>query len=205
MHACYAVGMNVRAQLPAGQRDSRLWTADQFLAFYMTRPDGERWQLVDGLAMMMTPPSILHQRIVGNLERLLNDALEVARPELFAFGNIGIRIPGIADFNPQPDVVVCCADTDYSYYQEQFFLCAEVISPSNTAEMIERKLELYRTHPDNLHVITIDQDRGRVVLSSRADGWREHSLERLNDLLCLPQFGFSAPLSALYKGTPLSR
>jgi Uma2 family endonuclease len=154
---------------------------------------------------MMTPPSILHQRIVGNLERLLNDALEVTRPELFAFGNIGIRIPGVADFNPQPDVVVCDADTDYSYYHEQFFLCAEVISPSNTAEMIERKLELYRTHPGNLYVMTIDQDRVRVVLSSRGDGWRERGYESLNNILDLPEFGLSAPLSALYKGTPLAR
>ena len=38
--------------------DPRLWTADQFLDFYMTRPDEERWQLVDGLAMMMVPPTV---------------------------------------------------------------------------------------------------------------------------------------------------
>ena len=43
-------------------RDSRLWTADQFLEFYMSRPDEERWQLVDGLAIMMVPPSFLHQK-----------------------------------------------------------------------------------------------------------------------------------------------
>jgi Uma2 family endonuclease len=49
------------------ERDTRLWTADQFLDFYMTRPDGERWQLVDGLPMMMTPPTFDHQKIAKNL------------------------------------------------------------------------------------------------------------------------------------------
>ena len=42
---------------------SGLWTADQFLEFHMTRPDEERWQLVDGLAMMMTPPTRVHQKL----------------------------------------------------------------------------------------------------------------------------------------------
>ena len=54
----------------AETRDPRLWTADQFLDFYMTRPDGERWQLVDGLAMMMVPPTSVHQRIGKNLLQL---------------------------------------------------------------------------------------------------------------------------------------
>ena len=52
--------------LPASrQHDARLWTADQFLDFLMSRPDEERWQLVDGLAMMMVPPSKVHQHIAG--------------------------------------------------------------------------------------------------------------------------------------------
>jgi hypothetical protein len=53
------------------RRDPNLWTADQFLEFYMTRPDEERWQLVDGLPAMMVPPSRLHQRIAGNVFKLL--------------------------------------------------------------------------------------------------------------------------------------
>ena len=53
---------------PARQgRDRRLWTADQFLDFIMARPDEERWQLVDGIAMMMVPPSFTRQRVGRNL------------------------------------------------------------------------------------------------------------------------------------------
>ena len=29
------------------------FTVEEFLAFYAGRPDGERWQLIDGVAMMM--------------------------------------------------------------------------------------------------------------------------------------------------------
>ena len=90
---------------PAFREHPRLWTADQFLDFYASRPEGERWQLVDGLAMMIVPPNLVHQRISGNLERLLNDALEAHRPDLYAYRETGIRIPGVNDFNPEPDVV----------------------------------------------------------------------------------------------------
>lgn len=185
--------------------DPRLWTADQFLDFYMTRPDEERWQLIDGLAMMMTPPNRLHQRISFNLERLLNDALEGHRPDLFAYAGVGLRIPGLSDFNPQPDVVVCSSQADRTYYTDRFYLTAEVLSPSNSAEMIERKLELYQTHPDNLYCLTVDQDSVHVSLYGREAVWRPTQLRRLEDVLALPAFGLSATLAQIYAGTPLAR
>jgi Uma2 family endonuclease len=113
---------------PAFREHPRLWTADQFLDFYASRPQGERWQLVDGLAMMMVPPNLVHQRISGNLERLLNDALEAHSPDLYAYRKTGVRIPGVIDFNPEPDVVVLPAEADYRYYADAFFLVAEVLS-----------------------------------------------------------------------------
>jgi Uma2 family endonuclease len=184
---------------------SGLWTADQFLEFYMTRPDEERWQLVDGLAMMMPPPTPRHQRIVANLERLLNDALEQRRPDLFAFGNIGVRVPRTDDFHPQPDVAVCSATLDKEYYTGSFHVVAEVISPSNTAEMIERKLELYQRQPDNLYCLTVDQDSVHVTLYARDASWAAAHLRSLQDTLKLPAFGLEASLADLYKGTPLAR
>ena len=185
--------------------DPRLWSADEFLDFLSSRPDGERWQLVDGLAMMMVPPSKVHQRIAGNLERLLNETLRVTRPDLFAYREIGVRVPGVPNFSPEPDVVVLSADATYTYYDEQFYFVAEVISPSNTAEMIERKLELYRSHPDNLYCLTIDQDSVHVALYARENGWARMSLRSLNDALVLPAFAFAASLAALYEGTPPAR
>jgi hypothetical protein len=71
--------------------------------------------------------------------------------------------------------------------------------------MIGRKLELYRSHPDNLYCLTIDQHSVHVALYAREDGWAERNLRALDDVLRLPAFGFDAPLSAIYRGTPLAR
>jgi Uma2 family endonuclease len=197
--------MTAIARLRGEDRDTRLWTADQFLDFLMTRPHGERWQLVDGLAMMMVPPNKVHQRIAHNLEHLLNDALEHSHPELLAYRETGIRVPGIDDFNPEPDVVVLFAGATYIYYDERVFAVAEIASPSNTAEMIDRKLELYRNHPDNLYCLSVDQDSVHVALYARESDWRRTDLRSLEDVLKLAAFGFEAKLADIYKGTPLGR
>src|ERR1700722_531302 len=47
-----------------------------FRDFQAKRPDHERWELLRGVPMMMTPPTLMHNQIATNLQRLLNDALE---------------------------------------------------------------------------------------------------------------------------------
>ena len=185
-------------------RDPRLWTADQFLEFVMTRPDEERWQLVDGIAMMMVPPSFTHQRIGRNLFALLDRALTANRPDLVVFYETGVRIPGVEDFNPMPDLLVVRSDANFERYAEHFQLVAEIVSPSNTAEMIERKLELYRSHPDNLYCLTVDQNAPHIALWTREEGWARRDLRSLDDVLALPAFRFEARLAEIYAGTSLA-
>lgn len=186
-------------------RDSRLWTADQFLQFYMTRPDEERWQLVDGLALMMTPSTFGHQKIGKRLLNLLDRALNRHRPELEAFYEMGLRIPGVDHFHPEPDLLVLEAGASFDRYADRFFLVAEVISPSNSAEMIERKLELYKSHPDNLYCLTVDQDSVHVALYASETGWSRTDLTSPDDVLRLSAFGFETRLSDIYAGTRIGR
>jgi Uma2 family endonuclease len=104
-----------------------------------------------------------------------------------------------------PDVLVVDAEASYERYASSFYLIAEVNSPSSTSEMIERKLELYRSHPDNLYCLEIDQDAVHVALYARENGWARVNLRALDDSLALPAFGFRARLAAIYAGTPLAR
>jgi Uma2 family endonuclease len=196
--------MTVLAKTPAPKTASGLWTADQFLDFYLTRPDEERWQLVDGLAMMMVPATPIHQKLSKNLLYLLDRALERNRPGLEAFYELGLRIPGIGDFNPQPDLLVVDPSALLVRYVETYYLVAEIISPSNTTEMIKRKIELYQRHPDNLYCLTVGQDSVHVTLFAREQNWARVDLTSLDDVLALPAFGFEVKLADIYKGTPLA-
>ena len=52
------------------------FTVEEYLAFLDTRPSEERWQLIEGVAIMMPPPTKTHQRIGSNLARMLNNHFE---------------------------------------------------------------------------------------------------------------------------------
>lgn len=196
--------MNALAKRKIEERDPRLWTADQFLDFYMTRPDEERWQLVDGLPMMMTPPTFDHQKIGKRLLNLLDEALAKNRPDLEAFYEMGVRLPGADGFYATPDIIVVRADALFERYANTYFLVAEMISPSNTTEMIDRKIELCQMQPDNLYCLVVDQKSVHATLYARESGWARADLHSLDDTLALPAFGFEARLSQIYKGTPLA-
>src|SRR5215467_8562769 len=91
----------------AAQRKLSPLSTDAFRAWTETRPDEERWELIDGVPMMMTPPTKAHQRIASNLERLLNDALVRSAPERAAYQRVGLTLgPIVENYDPEPDVVV---------------------------------------------------------------------------------------------------
>src|SRR5258708_24665790 len=58
---------------------------DEFMAFLETRPHGEHWDLIEGVAVMMAPPTFAHQRIVRNFCELLNSGFATQHLNLFAY------------------------------------------------------------------------------------------------------------------------
>src|SRR5262245_58500128 len=140
------MNVNAPAQPLSGTMD-----VDEFMAFLETRPDNERWDLIEGVAVMMAPPTFAHQRITRNWRELLNSSFSSRRLDLFAYFSSGVRNPGIRNFQPEPDVVVVPGVSGYDLYSERFQLVAEVLSPTNTSREIDLKLRRYREAPDNLY------------------------------------------------------
>jgi Uma2 family endonuclease len=56
-------------------------TLEEYFAFTDTRPDNEKWELIDGEPILHAPPSGTHHRILKNLVYLLA-AAERVRPGL---------------------------------------------------------------------------------------------------------------------------
>jgi Uma2 family endonuclease len=73
---------------------------------YLTWPDSERWEIIDGVAYDMTPaPKVKHQRIVGLLDRKLADRIEEKGCSLF----IAPTDVVLDEYNVvQPDVFIVC-------------------------------------------------------------------------------------------------
>jgi Uma2 family endonuclease len=201
--------MNVRpdkatlAPLPTQQ--DRKFSVEEYLAFIDTRPDHERWQLIDGGAMRIPHPTLRHQGIASNLCYILMDHFRARHLPLLPIFRIGLIVPGAALFGPFGDVVV--ADDDVgkmdTAFVERFHLVAEVLSDGDMENDIPVKLRHYVRHPQNLYVLLIEQDRARVDLRARAAGWAPVILEGHEAVLDLPEWGFRTPLAELYDGTGL--
>jgi Uma2 family endonuclease len=178
-------------------------TAGEFLKFVKFRPNEERWQLVEGVARMMNPPTYVHLVIALNLNYLLSEGLERQGLDLLVVNDGGVRMRSAPDFLPRPDVVVVPGIAEYRSYAERFLLVAEVLSPSNTKSLIARKLQFYRSHSDNLYCLIIDSRRTWIEVHARANDWKPFSLESPSDALELPEFAFRCAVGDLYRRTPL--
>ncbi len=176
---------------------------DEFMAFLATRPDGERWDLIEGAAVMMAPASYAHQRITRNLCELLNGAFAAQHRDLFAYFDAGVRSPGVRNFQPQPDVAVVPGVAGYELYSERFHLVAEVLSPTNTRAEIDLKLRRYREAPENLYALVIEPREFRVDIYAKSRNWKPTALTDADDPIEMPEFGLTFRLVDLYRGTPL--
>jgi Uma2 family endonuclease len=186
---------------PASQSGSM--DVDEFMAFLETRPKGEHWDLIEGSAVMMAPPSYAHRRIAFNLCNLLNSAFTGRRLDLFAYFDVGVRTPGVRNFQPQPDVAVVPGVSGYDLYSERFQLVAEVLSPSNTRQEIDLKLRRYREAPDNLYAMVIEPREFLVEIHAKNRNWQPAILVHADDSIEMPEFGLRCSVADLYRGTPL--
>jgi Uma2 family endonuclease len=176
---------------------------DEFMSFLEMRPKEERWDLIEGIAVMMAPPSLAHQWIALNLCELLNRAFAAQGRSLFAYHEVAIRLPGVVNFQPEPDVVVAPGPPGYELYAEDFRLVAEILSPSNTRAEIDLKLRRYREAPGNLYSLVIEPRELLVEVHAKNRDWEPLILKEPDDPIEMPEFGVRFFVGDLYRGTPL--
>jgi Uma2 family endonuclease len=181
-------------------------TMEQFHALRDERPKEEKWELIDGVPMMMPPPTVMHVRIARNLETLLNARLAAMKPEWQADREVGLWLAGDEKYNPEPDVTVI--DTDFvvgQIYVQRFYLVAEVLSESDKKPVLEAKLRYYQDHEHNRCVLLVRQDRvSGVQYDRQARGdWRRRQLAKPGAVLTFPDIGAVGRLGDLYRSTPL--
>src|SRR5919198_452030 len=187
----------------APQRKLPRMSVDQFRRFVEGRPDKEHWELIDGVAMMMAPPTIAHQIIAGNLQRLLYAALENHAPTLTVLQTAGVNLaPAIDDYDPEPDVVVIDSELGEhpgERYAPRFYLVSEIVSASDRAN-VEKKRAIYKLHESCRCILTIQQDRCDIRVELRRDvGWTEQILTNPDDVLDLSDFGLRCKIADLYR------
>ena len=189
------------------------FTLEMFHAFRDERPKEEKWELIDGVPMMMPPPSLIHQRISKNIAMLLYDRLRMVKPEWMPDHEIGVLLPKDEKYNPEPDVTVI--DTEIALgqiYAERFYFVAEVLSSSDRPEqragsdrpvVLAAKLGYYSRHEHCRGVLIVHQDRIEAELYRRSTNWTSVTLSSPADRVVIDDIGDIGRLGDLYRHTPL--
>ena len=180
-------------------------TVEEFYAFTDTRPDEEKWELIDGEPILNAAPSPLHQWIVRNVLVALT-LLERERSASWAvLPSLGVRV---SETNrPEPDLVILPrtgASLDLQGRDRSDALVAfEVLSPSTKDRDLRWKRTAYTSLASLTHYVVIAQDAVEVVVFARDKGFAEKRLRSLNDSVEVPELGISLPLAEIYRGTSL--
>lgn len=181
----------------AARRDTRMRVAE-YRDWAATRPDDERWELIDGAPVLMSPPKGVHQRIVMNLARHLDVLAE--RHGCGAYPGLAILSEAMDDYAPFPDVVVHCGPPPADGYASDPLLVAEVLSPSTLLVDRGRKTEFYQTVPSLRILLLVHQDKPSIEIWRRDAEWTMQTLSA-EDVIDLPELGGTLPVSQVYART----
>lgn len=162
---------------------------------------GVRVELIDGVAVAMTGASRRHNRVAGQLYRLLDD---LARPQFCDTYIEGTRLQLGEDTYVYPDVMVTCEGDTNEYDVLAPCLVVEVLSPSTSWVDHGRKRTKYLSMPSLKHYLLISLKSESVehfYRSADSEVWKFELLasnESLNGILNLTCPAGKIPLAAIF-------
>ena len=180
-------------------------TIEDFLAFTETRPDDERWELIEGVPVLNAAPANIHQVVTGNiLALLLRHKAEHSASWLPTLG-IGTRVPVSANSLPQPDVYVSEGPANWDHVTNDALVIFEVLSRSNRkADQVWRR-KVYASVPNCLHYVTVALKTATVAVYDRATKWKAREATGLDTSINLAALSVTLPLADVYRYTPVGQ
>ncbi|MDI6735652.1 MAG: Uma2 family endonuclease [bacterium] len=162
--------------LPATKREERFTYKD-----YLSWPDEERWELINGVAYNMSPaPSRRHQDILRELSMQISNYL-VNKPCRIYFAPFDVRLPENDEIDDeietvvQPDIVVFCARNklDDRGARGAPDIVIEILSPYTAKKDMVTKRSLYERHKVGQYWIVNPQTEEVVIFKLKDNKYGE--------------------------------
>ena len=191
--------MSARPKLaPADQM-----TIEECLAFAETRPNEERWELIEGVPVLNAAPVNVHQIICANLVAfLMSEKVRLSAPWLPVLG-IGTRVPAAPNSLPQPDVYVQEGAATWESVTDDALVILEVLSRSNTKADQAWRRRVYASVPNCQHYVTVSMKAASMTAYDRTTGWKERPATGIDGTIDLPALDLKLSLADVYRYTPL--
>ena len=180
-------------------------TVEEFLAFTLTRPDEERWELIEGVPVLNASPVKSHQLIVANLISLLHQEKLRTGASWLALLGVGTAVPASPSSLPQPDLYIQAGGiTGDVPVTDDALVIFEVLSRSNTRADRAWRRRVYASVPNCAHYVTVSLKTADVTVFDRASGWQERTAQGLDARIELAAVGVTLALADIYRWTPLA-
>ena len=178
-------------------------TIDEFLSFYDSRPDGEKWELVEGQPVMSPTPTEWHQTICTNIPAFLHATKRATNASWYTMVGVGTVVPASPRSLPQPDVFVKEAPPTDKHTTKDALVIFEVLSRSNGPKDRAWRKRVYGSVPDCQHYVAVSTKTAEVIRHGRAANWRGTKSKGLEDSLRLDAIDTTIPLGEIYLYTPI--
>jgi Uma2 family endonuclease len=177
-------------------------TADEFFAFTATRPDEEKWELIDGEPIMNASATRLHSIIAGNIFTLVQPFLPGRHPQWEVLQGLAVRLTPtsvrVPDLLIRPAIPVKGSECD------DMVIAFEVLSPSTADRDLRWKREASSMLPSLQQYVVLAQDAAEGYSYNRENAFAERRFDTPDSLTDLHAVGLSLRLADLYIGTGLS-
>ena len=186
--------------MPTALRRSEPVTIEAFDGFVAAQADATLFELVEGVIVMMTNPTEVHEQITANIGAPLKLAMD---PRGCRTYQGGIRVQRSDDSRdtdkPRPDIVVRCGAVGSKTYITDPLVVVEVLSPSTMDVDRGPKLDFYKSLPTVRHIAFIYQDQTRVEHYRRGEqGFELEVLTRPEDVVRFEAVEFRIDLARIY-------
>jgi Uma2 family endonuclease len=187
---------------PSGTRSM---TVDEFYAFTDTRPDEEKWELIEGEPILNASPLDVHAWIVMNVSFTLMARQRELKAPWKVLSDFGVRISEKS--RPEPDVLVFPSQhhrPEGRRDRNDVIVVFEVLSPSTEDRDLGWKRKAYTGLASLTHYIVISQDAVDVRVFARDDDFEEREIKSLDEAIELRSLGVSLPMAEVYRDTGLT-
>ncbi len=143
-------------------------TADEFTAWVMEQPEGERYELAGGKVTAMAPERVGHGRSKLRFARRFAETIEAAGLpcEVFVDG-LSVRVDAATIY--EPDTIVRCGpplDDNLTVITDPLIV-VEVVSPSSHKRDSGIKLEDYFRIPSLRHYLIVKTENQTIIHHQR--------------------------------------
>jgi len=185
--------------------DTGPMNVEEFYAFTDTRPDEEKWELIDGEPVLNAAPSAMHQWIVRNVVLALGIRERELKAPWAVLPGLGVRVSDTD--RPEPDILVIPSDHRSIDPRERdtshVIVAFEVLSPSTKGRDLRWKRTAYTSLASLTHYVVIAQDTVEVVVFARDDDFAERRIASIDKAIELRSLGISLPVAEIYRDTGL--